>query len=289
MGGGNWTTSSFVNYTTSVKGLNMSSSGTVVLDNLQDNFKARHLHKDLDPKNIIRECRETSEHPYTVPVIVALDTSGSMGSAAIETASALNNIMEDILSKVKDVEFCIMGIGDLAYDYAPIQMSQFESDIRIAEHLDKVYFEFGGGGNSFESYTAAWYMAARHTDLDCWKRGKKGIIITLGDENMNPYLPKEPLQNVTGDILQADIETKDLYEEVKDKYDVYHIYVDHGYGRYKASSELTFTEVIPKENYFSVKINALPDTIAGIVINSNKTPARGLRAKANLYEDGISW
>lgn len=289
MGGGAWTASNYASYTTS-KGLSFdTSTSRAVLDNVQDNFKAKHIHKELDPKNIMRECRDSEEHPYTVPVILAVDITGSMGSAAVETASALNNIMEDILSKVKDVEFCIMGIGDLAYDYAPIQMSQFESDIRIAEHLDKVWFEFGGGGNSFESYTAAWYMAARHTDLDCWKRGKKGIIITLGDENMNPYLPKEPLQNVTGDILQADIETKDLYEEVKDKYDVYHIYVDHGYGRYKSSSELTFTEVIPKENYFSVKINALPDTIAGIVINRNETPARGLRAKANLYEDGISW
>lgn len=83
----------------------------------------------------------------------------------------------------------IMGIGDLAYDGCPIQVSQFESDIRIAEQLDKIYFEFGGGGNSFESYTAAWYFGSRHTKLDCLNRGKKGIIITMGDEQLNPYLP----------------------------------------------------------------------------------------------------
>ena len=65
-----------------------------------------------------------------------------------------------------------MGIGDLAYDYAPIQASQFESDIRIAEQLDKIYFEGGGGGNNFESYTAAWYFGVHNCKLDCWNRGE---------------------------------------------------------------------------------------------------------------------
>lgn len=99
-----------------------------------------------------------------------------------------------------------MGIGDLSYDRFPIQASQFESDIRIAEQLEKVYFEFGGGGNFYESYTAAWYFGARHTKLDCWNRGKKGIIITIGDERLNPYLPRTAyycgLSNATGDSLE---------------------------------------------------------------------------------------
>ena len=119
-----------------------------------------------------------------------------------------------------------MGIGDLAYDHAPIQISQFESDIRIAEQLDKIYFEAGGGGNRYESYTAAWYMGVNHCDLDCWKRGQKGIIITLGDEGPNPYLPKRGLSEATGDKLQGDVETKELYNDTIQKYDIYHIAVN---------------------------------------------------------------
>lgn len=283
MGSGSWTANSFASYSTS-KGYTVSSTtGRVAIDSLQDNFKAVGLNKDLDPRNIIRECRDSEEHPETVPVILALDVTGSMGKAAVETASALNTIMEDLLSKVKDVEFAVMGIGDLAYDDVPIQISQFESDIRIAEHLDKVYFELGGGGNAYESYTAAWYMGAHHTELDCWKRGKKGIIITMGDENLNPYLPKDSLARVTGDTVQADITTKDLYEEVKNKYDVFHIYVDHGYGRYRDSSKETFTQVIPEQNYYQCRINALADTIVGI-ISGHKTEEPQIN-----YGDGISW
>lgn len=47
----------------------------------------------LDPKNVIRECCDTEEHPNTIPVILALDVTGSMGQAAVEVAKKLNVIM----------------------------------------------------------------------------------------------------------------------------------------------------------------------------------------------------
>lgn len=281
MGSGAWNYDTFVTYSTACSKSVDLSSGRVVLDSLQDNFKQHTIAEELKPFNVMRQCCDTDEHPNTLPVLLALDVTGSMGQAAVETASALNNIMEDVISKVNDVEFAIMGIGDLAYDDYPIQISQFESDIRIAEHLDKVYFEFGGGGNSFESYTAAWYMGAYHTDLDCWKRGKKGIIITMGDENMNPYLPKDGLKIVTGDTPQSDIKSKDLYEIVKDKYDIHHIFVDHGYAYYKDSAKRTFTEVIPAQNYHECTVNALADTIVSIITGSKET--------AQTSSEGISW
>lgn len=281
MGGGSWTTQDFACYTTS-KGLifdeinNLTSASSV-----QDNFRAKGLSEELNPYMVMRECRDTEEHPNTKPVILALDVTGSMGSAATEVAKCLNRVMEEILAKSQDVEFCIMGIGDLAYDYAPIQISQFESDIRIAEHMDKVYFEFGGGGNSYESYTAAWYMGARHTDLDCWKRGKKGIIITIGDETMNPYLPCKALAHVTGDTFQGDVETESLYEEVSEKYDIYHIFVDHSCYKkeYGETAEKGFGNLLPKGHFSFQTVNEIPTRIIEIV-NSNES------GNAN---EGISW
>ena len=49
-----------------------------------------------------------------------------MGSAAAEVAKKLNEVMTRLYEEVTDVEFLVMGIGDLAYDNAPIQASQFE-------------------------------------------------------------------------------------------------------------------------------------------------------------------
>lgn len=265
MGSGAWTRTSFVNYSTT-KGMTVAADGTISGSYLnQDMFKARRLDAALDPQNVIRECCDSEEHPDTIPVILGLDVTGSMGQTAVEVAKKLNVIMTKLYEEVKDVEFMIMGIGDLSYDHCPIQASQFESDIRIAEQLDKVYFEFGGGGNMYESYTAAWYFGSRHTKLDCWKRNKRGIIITMGDERLNPYLPKATLTKVTGDMLQSDVETKDLYEEAKEKFDIYHLNVDHR-GKYDAESiRSSFMEYLDEQHFQTVSLDNIVETIIEIV------------------------
>ena len=269
MGSGSWTSDSFKSYA-SRKSYKLTDNDTVDLRgvHLQDMYDSVRLPEELNPKNVVRECCDSEEHPNTIPVILALDVTGSMGDAAMQVASKLNEIMTKLYKTITDIEFCVMGIGDLAYDQAPIQISQFESDIRIAESLDKVYFERGGGGNCFESYTAAWYMGLHHCKLDCWKRGKKGIIITLGDEELNPYLPKTGLSRATDDPLQADIETPELYEEVSKKYDVYHIFVEHSSNYYKSEAEETFVPVIGKEHYKSCNLNSIADAIIQFINKS---------------------
>ena len=224
MGGGSWTTASYCTHSTEKRGF--ATMDAFLSADAQDLYRANHLEPELNPNGVVRECCDSDEHPHTIPVILALDVTGSMGSAAEAVAKQLNDIMSELYSKVTDVEFMTMAIGDLSYDRAPIQASQFESDIRIAEQLEKVWFEKGGGGNSWESYTAAWYFALHNTKLDCWKRGQKGIIITMGDEPLNPYLPYGQLHRVTGDSLQGDIKTSELYKEVIQKFDVYHLMVD---------------------------------------------------------------
>lgn len=279
MGSGTWTAQSFDTYSKSV-GRTVGSNG--VLDNrytAQDLFKSQRLQQELNPYNVIRECRDTEEHQNTIPVILALDVTGSMGSAAAEVAKKLNEVMTKLYEKVTDVEFMIMGIGDLSYDAAPIQASQFESDIRIAEQLDKIYFEGNGGGNGFESYSAAWYFGCFHTDLDCWKRGKRGIIITMGDEPLNPYLPKKQLNQVTGDNNEADIETVSLYKLAKEKFDIYHLAVNSPvtcYRWYEAQIQSSFGRYLDNNHLITVNLDNIANAIVQIVsgaenvINNNK-------------------
>lgn len=274
MGGGAWTTTAFNTYTTTVRGMDAATYATCDNIRVQDAYKARRLHADLNPRNIMRECLDTAEHPNTIPVILALDVTGSMGKAAIEVSKKLGVIMESIYNSdhVSDVEFCVMAIGDLYCDDAPVQMSQFESDVRIAEHLDKVWFEGGGGGNAWESYTAAWYMGLNHCKLDCWKRGKKGIIITMGDEKINPCLRKNEIAAFIGDSVQADVDTADLYEQVKEKFDVHHISIDDPsscYSRYNRSGGIDSAWSMLGENYHVSTVNGLQDMIASIVIGAD--------------------
>jgi len=291
MGSGSFTTSSFRSYSTS-RGRTVDAKGTVTSDSLQDFYTQTNIHKDLKPYKVVRECCDSEEHPNTIPVIIGLDVTGSMGRACIKTAQSLNTIITSLYDKFNDIEFMIMGIGDLAYDSAPIQASQFESDVRIAEHLDKVYMEHGGGGNGFESYTAAWYFGLHHTKLDCWKRDKKGIIITMGDEPLNPYLPKYPLEKITGDNLEADVETKDLYELTKEKFDIYHIAIDDFddcYQIYKSRVDKTFKDVL-KENYKISTLDELPSTIVKCIENSvNGYSTENSVETTNNNSNLISW
>jgi len=289
MGGGAWTTASVRNYVSN--NALFTSLGATTLDSLtsfsaSQVYTAKRIDPLLDPKNVIRECCDSEEHPNTFPVIIGLDVTGSMGKATVACAAKLNDIMENLYGKVSDIEFMMMGIGDLAYDDAPIQVTQFESDIRILDQTTKIYFESGGGGNSYESYTAAWYFGLYHTKLDCWKRGKRGLIITMGDEPLNPYLPGVNLAEATGDSVQ-DIDTVELYDEVIKKFDVYHIAItdqESSFARYEERIKNSWGKILGQHLLFG-KSDDLPEIIGNIVDDhlGNSTFV------VNSAGDGIKW
>lgn len=288
MGGGAWTTSAYSSYMKTTK--NIDDVDCLNSRSVNQFYTARHIDPALDPKGVkIRECRDSEEHPNTIPVILALDVTGSMGSACAAVAKQLDKIITGLYADVKDVEFMVMGIGDFAYDSAPLQVSQFESDVRICDQLGKIWFERGGGGNAFESYTAAWYFALNHTDLDCWKRGKKGIIITMGDEPLNPYLPGRAFNRVFGYDGQ-DVDTVELYKQVTEKYDIYHIIITDPEGsgwRYLEQDKKTWGKILDGQHLFDKQSDELPEVIHDIVV----AHVDGTESVSTVVstEEGIAW
>ena len=286
MGWGSWTTAS---YTTAVNSMGFSTATAMANASVQEVYRHNYLDPLLNPKKVMRECCDTEEHPNTIPIILALDVTGSMGNAATTCAGKLDEIMTNLYSKVKDVEFLMMGIGDLACDSAPIQASQFESDIRILDQTTKIYFEGGGGGNNYESYTAAWYFGLNNTKLDCWKRGKKGVIITLGDEPLNPYLPGRALSETLGCSAQ-DIDTEDLYKKVIEKFDVYHIAItdESSYYYHKDNIKNTWGKLLGQHLIIATS-DELPKIIGDIVEEHEHNSYITSAPVINVTEEGISW
>ena len=269
MGSGGWTHSDYANYARTTKASSLRSDGSLSRKmSVQEMYTSDRLHPDMDIREKFRECCDSAEHPNTIPVILALDVTGSMASCLMEVAQSLNPIMTSLYGKVTDIEFAIMAIGDLSYDAAPIQISQFESDIRIAENLDKVYFEKGGGGNSYESYTAAWEIGLNRCRLDCWKRGKKGIIITLGDEMCNPYLPGRRLSELVGHPqILSDVETKTLYPQVCEKFNVYHVSISDSNSYKCCRDEVDNSWAFLGNNYAISSVKDLKQTIERIILS----------------------
>ena len=193
-------------------------------------FTARTIDVKMKPDNIIRECRDSADHPETIPVIIALDVTGSMGYIPSKfVREEMNTMMAKLYeSKLEDAQVLFMGIGDHECDKAPIQVGQFESDDQLLDQwLKSIYLEGGGGGNDGESYLLAWYFAAKMVVADAWeKRGKKGFLFTIGDENNLKSLPVSAQERIFGrNGSYKAVSDMELYKEACEKYDVYHLHV----------------------------------------------------------------
>lgn len=196
-------------------------------------YTSRGMDSYLDPKGVkLRESRDSADNPNSTPVIVALDVTGSMGILAdVIAREGLGTLFTGILDRkpISDPHVMFMAVGDANCDRAPLQVSQFEADKRIIEQLTKIYLEHGGGGNNFESYNLPWYFAAMHTVHDAMeKRGKRGYLFTVGDEEAPKPLTKAQIAQFIGDTLEADLSTADLLALAQRSYDVYHVVIEEG-------------------------------------------------------------
>ena len=194
-----------------------------------------HLKPDLDPKQVkngIRESRDSDSNPASTAIIIGLDVTGSMGMIADAIArEGLKTLFTEIYDRqpVSDPHVMFMGVGDVVCDQAPLQVSQFEADIRIADQLVDLWLEGGGGGNACESYTLPWYFAGMHTAIDCFeKRHKKGYLFTIGDEEPPPVLAKDQLERVLGIRTQRNFTARELLEMASRYYHVFHVIVEQG-------------------------------------------------------------
>lgn len=196
-------------------------------------YSSRSINKDLNPLGVkIRESRDSVDNPNSTPLIVGIDVTGSMGIIADTLArSGLGTLFTGVLERkpISDPHVMFMAIGDANWDHAPLQVSQFEADKRIIEQLTQIYIEHGGGGNNFESYNLPWYFAAFHTIHDSMeKRGKRGYLFTVGDEEAPHDLTKDQIKKFIGDTPELDMSTKELLQLAQRTYDVFHIIIEEG-------------------------------------------------------------
>lgn len=195
-------------------------------------FTSRQIDPEMDPSQvIIRESRDSEEHPETVSIIVALDVTGSMGFVPEHIVKeALPDLIGSLMEAgIEDPQVLFLGIGDFVYDSAPLQVGQFESSAELLDRwLTRVYLEGGGGGNNQEGYNLAHLFAARHTSIDCWeKRKQKGFLFTIGDEPVFPTLPAEIINRYTNTDEAETITTEAIIKEAQETYNVFHMHLEH--------------------------------------------------------------
>lgn len=238
-----------------------------------DKIFSRSINNAMNPHGVmLRESRDSEEHPESLAIIIALDVTGSMGSVPLHLVrEGLPHIMETILERgVKDPQVLFLAIGDHECDQAPIQIGQFESsDELLDKWLTDAFLEGGGGGNDGESYLLAWYFAAQRTEIDCLeKRGKKGFLFTIGDEPTLRSVPAVALKGIFGEGQFENCSANKLLEKVREKYDTYHIHItETGSGSRKHIQD-GWKQLMP-DGFIPVQRHSdVADTIAQTIVSN---------------------
>ena len=253
-------------------------------------FSKRTMDSKMNPKNVVRECCETDEHPDTLPIIIGLDVTGSMGHVP---EALIKKDFPEVMKKILDEgipcpQLCFTAYGDHECDDFPLQVGQFEaSDELMEKWLTSIYLEGGGGGNEGESTSLVYYFAACHTSCDAInKRGKKGLVITIGDEPNLPDYPKTALKEIFGGA-EKDLTSAEIISMAMKDWEIYHINILDYAGKMKNTSRC-WKELLA-DHFISVEANSdtnISNMIAQIAVEHFKKYNAGTSAATTSSDNG---
>ena len=194
-------------------------------------FTQRSCHALMDPRGLkVRESRDSADHPASIPVVFALDVTGSMGDIPRSLAREELPTFMKLLGQchIPDPQLMFMAIGDATSDRAPVQVGQFESTAELMDQwLTWSYLEGGGGGTGSESYELAFYTLAQHTDLDSMaKRHKRGYLFMTGDELPYPAVSRHQIEAIFGEKLDEDIPIEEVIAAASENYHLFFLIPD---------------------------------------------------------------
>ena len=224
-------------------------------------FKTKKFLDKFNPCFIgMRESRDSDEHPNSTPIAIGLDVTGSMGYLPAEIIkNGLNELMKKLYASqvIPDPQLMFAACGDYC-DEAPLQVTQFESDIRIAEQLLELWLEGGGYGNGGEDYQLFWYFLAKHTDTDSMKkRNQKGFAFTIGDEPVHDVILPETFKKVFNEDAKT-MATEEAQKLCEEKYNLFHIFIEGYYASH---------DIVPRRTIFINKTSVvyLPEIIITVI------------------------
>lgn len=229
MGGGTWDTTKYTSdkhlrATTGVADFNYTQTATSV-------------HANLNPRRIIEkpahilESRDSTEHPDSNAVLVSFDVTGSNYGRAVDAQKKLPNLMELLRKYLPDPQVAVAANDDYNYKGRnSVQISDFESDNRVDDHIRNIWLTRDGGGNNGESYDLVMYAAAHLVSMDCFdKRSRKGYFFMYADEPIFQRVDVDEVNQIFGVTLEANIPITKLVQDLKAMYHVFVIWPEGGY------------------------------------------------------------
>lgn len=221
----------------------------------------------------MRESRDSVDHPESFPIIIALDVTGSMGSIPLFLIKeGLPTIMKKIMDAgIKDPQVLFMGVGDHTCDEAPLQVGQFESsDELLNKWLTEIWLEGRGGGNDGESYFLPWYFTKNVTTDHLEKRGKKGVLITIGDEPVLKEISESSLNKIVGGQNQKFTATE-MLDMAEKKFEVFHLHMGNTKSGSRDDVRAGWKQLMSDNCVIVENRETVADRIVDVVINVFKS------------------
>ena len=242
-------------------------------------FGATHIDPRFDPALFaMRESRDSALNPQSTPIILASDITGSMGMIAHELMrSGLITLTSEIYDRkpVPDPHIMVAAVGDAYTDRAPLQATQFEADISLANQIRCLWLEGNGGGNNGESYSAAHLLAALKTSTDCFeKHGRKGYLFTIGDEPIHDGLSARQINRIFGIEASRGLSAWDCLQMAQKTYEVFHIVIVEGYALTGLDNVLrTWKPLLPERTLVLDDYTRIAELVVSTIeINEGRNP-----------------
>lgn len=189
----------------------------------------RKVHPTLDITGKVRESCDFEGKP-SLAIAFFLDVTGSMQDVPVVMQKCLPNAMRLLIEHkyTREAPQVLFGaFADSHGDEFPIQVGQFEADIRMEDGLVSIVIGGGGGGRdavySHESYGLPIFVLGMRTEIDCYKkRKKKGYAFIFGDELPYDRITAQEQEKYLG-IRGEDVPIEVAVKAAKEKYNLFYI------------------------------------------------------------------
>lgn len=169
--------------------------------------------QDLIPKSISTQS--------TVPMVVLIDVTGSMGEWPKTIFSKLPYFEHEAQEyfETKDIAISWGAIGDAhTPDKYPLQVREFSKGVDLKTRLEELVIEGGGGGQEKENYELGALYYARNVSMP---NAISPLLIIIGDEEPYDYVDQDFAKEFAYITLEKRLTTKQIFEELKRRYSVY--------------------------------------------------------------------
>ncbi len=184
--------------------------------------------KLVDPRG--KEISSNSENP----LVIAVDVTGSMAAWPGEIFDRLPLLYQTLSQYRKDLEISFVAIGDATCDTYPLQVNDFAKDLALEDKLKALCPEGRGGGHITESYELFAYFLTEHAKIE---NAKSPFLLIYGDEAFYDKVDPVQVRNYIGDNLEAQLDSKDVWNKLMQKFNVYFLQKPYGTGHDTRTTE----------------------------------------------------